>query len=57
MTKSKIVKLAALLTAIEYVQSPAHAEWYLFPVTRAMGAGAHGSARRLWLAKVSRETL
>lgn len=57
MTKSEIIKTAALLTAIDYVASPAHADWYLFPVTRSASAGAHGSARRLWIAKVSREDL
>jgi len=56
-TSSEIIKTAALLTAIEYVNSPAHADWYLFPVTVAHGAGNHGSKRQLQIAKVSRETL
>lgn len=56
-TSSEIIKTAALLTAIEYVNSPAHADWYLFPVTVAHGSGKHGSKRELQIAKVARETL
>ena len=57
MKNQNVVIAAALLTALEYVSSPAHADWYLFPVTVAHGAGNHGSKRQLQIAKVSREAL
>ena len=56
-TNSEIIKTAAILAAIQYVESPEHADWYLFPVTVAHGSGKHGSKRELQIAKVSRETL
>lgn len=56
-SNSEIIKAAAILTAIQYVSAPEHAEWYLFPVTTARGAGNHGSTRELQIAKVSREAL
>ena len=56
-TNSEIIKTAALLTAIQYVTTPEHADWYLFPVTVARGSGRHGSVRQLQIAKVSREAL
>lgn len=57
MKNAEIIKTAALLSAIAYVSDPAHAEWYLFPVTTSCGAGSHGSKRRLQIAKVSRNVL
>lgn len=56
-TVSEIIRAAAILTAIQYVAAPEHADWYLFPVTVAHGAGNHGVKRQLQIAKVSRETL
>lgn len=54
---TQAIKAAALLAAIQYVAAPEHADWYLFPVTVAHGAGTHGSKRELQIAKVARETL
>lgn len=56
-TTSQIIETAALLTAIQYVAAPEHADHYLFPVTIARGSGRHGSVRQLQIAKVSREAL
>lgn len=54
---SETIAAAAVLAAVQYISTPEHAEYYLFPVTIAHGAGVHGSQRQLQIAKVSREVL
>lgn len=45
----------AIATALCYLSDPIHADTYAFPVTRAAGAGRHGSTRCLWIAIVKRD--
>ena len=52
-----IIRLAAIETAINYIQHESHAEWYLLPITQQVGAGAHGAVHTLCIAKIHKTDL
>jgi len=52
-----IVKQAAKLTALAYLNDPHHGDRYWFAMTTADGAGTHGATRKLVLACVTREVM
>lgn len=54
---NEIVKAAAVMTALEYLNNPSHGDWYYFPCTIAYSAGVHGAKRRLMIAKVDRHSV